>query len=295
MGKYKINHLGTVSGLLEKVDIPYEVCGNTDIEVHGVASIFDGEKGYLSYCLYTEDIKVDVIKKCASSVLLLHSDIKEKLVVNLLKDKTYVFSKNPKLVYIQMLSEAANRIGENTVIETGALVDDACQIGANVYINSCAEIGSGAVIESGSVIGVRGASFAVDDTGNMYQMPQYGRVVLEDRVWIGANTVVVRGIFEDTVIKSGSIIGNLCNIGHEVKIGRNTFISAGVVIAGGVEIGDNCWIGPGSRILQKIKIGSGSKVAIGSLVVKDVAPDMFVGGNPARVISTAGTKGSMVR
>jgi Acetyltransferase (isoleucine patch superfamily) len=47
---------------------------------------------------------------------------------------------------------------------------------------------------------------------------------------------------------------------------------------------DDVWIGSGSIILKGITIGEGSVVAAGSVVTKDVSPNVIVGGNPARVL-----------
>lgn len=51
-----------------------------------------------------------------------------------------------------------------------------------------------------------------------------------------------------------------------------------------VEISDDVWIGCNSIILKGVYIGSGSIVAAGSVVTKDVPANVMVAGNPARVI-----------
>lgn len=53
-----------------------------------------------------------------------------------------------------------------------------------------------------------------------------------------------------------------------------------------VVIEDNVWIGFGSIIMPGVKIGRGSVIAAGSVVVKDVPPMSVVGGNPAKIIKT---------
>lgn len=59
-------------------------------------------------------------------------------------------------------------------------------------------------------------------------------------------------------------------IGKPIVIGRNVWIAAGAIIIGGVTIGEN------------------SVVAAGSVVTRDVPPNVLVGGNPARVIRSIG-------
>ena len=51
-----------------------------------------------------------------------------------------------------------------------------------------------------------------------------------------------------------------------------------------IVIEDDVWIGYGSTIMSDVKIGRGSIIAAGSVVVKDVEPYAIVGGNPAKFI-----------
>jgi len=53
---------------------------------------------------------------------------------------------------------------------------------------------------------------------------------------------------------------------------------------GDVVIENDIWIGAFCTIMSGVKIGSGSILAAGSLVTKDVPPYVVVGGNPARII-----------
>ncbi|MNG32136.1 Virginiamycin A acetyltransferase [compost metagenome] len=52
----------------------------------------------------------------------------------------------------------------------------------------------------------------------------------------------------------------------------------------GITIEDDCWIGSNVTILDGVTIGTGSVVAAGAVVTKDVPPYSVVGGVPAKII-----------
>lgn len=49
-------------------------------------------------------------------------------------------------------------------------------------------------------------------------------------------------------------------------------------------IGGNVWIGANSVVLPGVSIGDGTVVGAGSIVTKDVPPNVIVAGNPAKVL-----------
>jgi acetyltransferase-like isoleucine patch superfamily enzyme len=49
-----------------------------------------------------------------------------------------------------------------------------------------------------------------------------------------------------------------------------------------VTIEDDVWIGPNATVLKGVRIGARAVVQPGSVVTRDVHPDVCVGGNPAR-------------
>jgi maltose O-acetyltransferase len=53
-----------------------------------------------------------------------------------------------------------------------------------------------------------------------------------------------------------------------------------------ITIGDNVWLGGGATGLPGVSIGADAVVGAGSVVTRDVAPNVVVAGNPARVIRT---------
>lgn len=51
-----------------------------------------------------------------------------------------------------------------------------------------------------------------------------------------------------------------------------------------VTIGKNVWIGMNCIILKGVTVGENSVIAAGSIVTKDIPPNVLVGGNPAKII-----------
>jgi maltose O-acetyltransferase len=73
----------------------------------------------------------------------------------------------------------------------------------------------------------------------------------------------------------------LLTAGHPVDPGpRRIGWEYGAPIA----IGDNVWLGGGAIVLPGVTIGANSVIGAGSVVTKDVPPDVVAVGNPAKVI-----------
>ncbi len=160
-------------------------------------------------------------------------------------------------------------IKSNTVISDGVKIGNNCRIGANVTI-SHALIGNDVCIYSGVVVGSRGFGFAIDYSEGFTTVPQLGRVIIEDKVEIGANTTVDRGAGPDTVIGEGTRIDNLVQIGHNVKVGKHCIIVSQAGISGSTEVGDGVMIGGQTGIAGHLKIGAGAKIAAKSGVMRDI-------------------------
>jgi len=109
--------------------------------------------------------------------------------------------------------------------------------------------------------------------------------------YIDKNSKIGKGncIMEFAKIMSGCEIGNFNTIhnsaiiGHQVKINNYVWISPMSNILGKVIIEDEVFIGGSATILPRIKIGKGSIIADGAVVIKDVKPNTFVAGNPAKI------------
>jgi acetyltransferase-like isoleucine patch superfamily enzyme len=72
-------------------------------------------------------------------------------------------------------------------------------------------------------------------------------------------------------------------IGDGAEIGDNTKIGSLVHIDYGVKIGSDCKI-EGSAYIPPLTVIGDGVVGMGSVVTRDVSPDVVVYGNPARVM-----------
>lgn len=171
-------------------------------------------------------------------------------------------------------------IGANAVIGAGVTIGRNCVIGAGVVIE-CAHIGNDVVIQAGATIGAEGFGFQMGRAGHK-KIPQLGRVIIQDRVEIGANTTVDRGTLDDTVIGEGSKIDNLVQIGHNCRIGRNCVISGMVGLSGSTILEDGVTMGGGSASAGHLTIGAGSVVYARSGLSSGFPPGSVVAGLPAQ-------------
>ena len=167
-------------------------------------------------------------------------------------------------------------IGGNTVLGDHVQLGDECRVGANTSI-SHALIGKRVGIETGVTIGSQGFGFVPGAKG-LTRMLQLGRVVIEDDVQIGANCAIDRGATGDTLIGAGTVIDNLVQIAHNVRLGKNCVICAQVGIAGSTVVGDGVMMGGQVGIVDHVRVGAGARIAAMSGVMRNVEPAAVVGG-----------------
>ena len=175
---------------------------------------------------------------------------------------------------------AGTQIGANTVIGPGVAIGRHCRVGANATIGF-ALIGDGVRIMSGAVVGEAGFGVAAS-SGGAVDVPQLGRVVIQDGVTIGANTCIDRGAWDDTVIGERTKIDNLVQVAHNVRLGRSCVLAAQTGLSGSTVVGDGAMFGGRAGVADHLTIGSGARIAAAAGVMKDVPAGEIWCGTPAR-------------
>ena len=171
-------------------------------------------------------------------------------------------------------------LGAGCVVGRDAKIGPNADIASNVTIADRVQIGARALILPGAVIGSRGFGNAHDGQ-RWHAVPQIGTVIVGDDVEIGANTAIDRGALGDTVIEDNVRIDNLCQIAHNVHIGKRTAIASGVGIAGSARIGQDCMLGGQVGVNGHISICDGAVINGGSKVLQSVeAPGQYASGVP---------------
>ena len=171
------------------------------------------------------------------------------------------------------------RIDANAVIGPGVAVGDDTVVGAGAALSHCL-IGARVNIHPGVRIGQRGFGFDMSDYP-FQDVPQLGRVIVEEDVEIGANTTIDRGAGPDTVIGAGCKLDNLVQIGHNVRLGRGCVVVAQVGISGSTVVEDFVAIGGQAGLTGHLRIGRGAQVGAQAGVARDVQPGERLAGSPA--------------
>jgi UDP-3-O-[3-hydroxymyristoyl] glucosamine N-acyltransferase len=175
---------------------------------------------------------------------------------------------------------AESEIGPNAVIGPGVAIGRRCKIGARVSI-AFALIGDEVSILAGAVLGEQGFGVAGDASGPI-DVPHLGRVIVQDRVTLGANSTIDRGVFNDTIIGEASKIDNLCHVAHNCVLGRGVLVAAFAGISGSTIVGDGVTMGGRVGVADHRTIGAGATIAGGAAVFQDVPKGEVWSGYPAK-------------
>ncbi len=176
------------------------------------------------------------------------------------------------------------KVGAGTVIEHGSTIGEDTIFYPNIFVGYKTLIGKQCIFFPGSVIGAEGFSFAQDEKGNHYRIPQIGRVRIGDRVVIGSLCAIDRASYGETIIEDGVLFDNFVHIAHNCVIGENTILTACCVIAGSTKIGKRVMMSGQTGVLDHLQISDDTYFAHRAAVVQNVDKPGAYGGQPLQPI-----------
>lgn len=132
------------------------------------------------------------------------------------------------------------RIADNVTIGADTRIGSYCIIYPGVHIFPGTVIGDRVILHAGCVIGDDGFGNAPQPDGSWRKIEHVGNVIIGNDVEVGSNTTIDKAPMESTIIEDGVRIDNLCQIAHNVVVGKNTAIAAQTGIAGSTKIGEGC-------------------------------------------------------
>ncbi|EOO06073.1 acetyltransferase [Bacillus cereus] len=124
----------------------------------------------------------------------------------------------------------------------------------------------------------------LEDLGAIIPALIHPSAIIGEQVYLGAGTVVMAGAVINccTKIGKGSIINTASTIDHDNKIDDYVHISPGAHLAGTVRVGSGTWLGIGSVVINNINITNDCKIGAGAVVIRDIAEVGTYVGVPAK-------------
>ena len=301
----------TVAQLAEKIGA--ELCGSGQPEITGVNTVANA--GQTQVCFITSQKHIAGLTDSSAIAVIVSEKIEAIDIAQLIvKDvnATLITVLNlfaPKLTPLEGIHPAAvveesAKIGSNVAIGPGAyishgvtigdgtIIAQGCSIGenttigqnsridANVVVYRQCTIGNNCNILANTTIGATGFGYSFID-GQHRLVPHNGGVLVEDCVDIGANCCIDRAKFGNTVIGAGTKIDNLCQIAHNVVLGKCCLLASMVGISGSCTFGDGVVVSGQSGVRDHINVGSGAMLGAGAGVLEDIEAGKTVLGLPA--------------
>ena len=289
---------------VEKEILTVELQGQDEVEIDGLN--FCNRKTTMQRCLsfVTNDKYVDMVASATHVLALVVSKEDAVQYKEILERRNgcLIISEQPEIDFYKIHESLCKetdfypkydfetQIGKNCKIDRTAVIEKGVIIGNNVSIGPLTVIKSGSIIDDNTqigcntVIGSEGFQLIKYDGMAPMHITHVGRCHICSDVFVGDNVCVCNSLFGgETYIGQGVKIDNLVHIAHNIYIGKNAVITAQVILCGSSVVEDEAWIAPNVSVLNRVTIGKGAKVGLGSVVTRDVAPHTVVYGNPAKV------------
>lgn len=197
-------------------------------------------------------------------------------------------------------AESSVHIGPDCDIGAGTILEHGVRLGARVTIGKNCRIGAQSRIADDSVLGddcvltgsvsIGGPGFGFvyyPGTRARVQRQHVGRVLIGDRVRVGAFAAIDRGVFEDTRLGADVAVDNLVQIAHNCEVGDNSTLCGFVGLTGSTTLGKNVTLAGMVFTKGHLSIGDNVTVAGWSGITSDVAANQVLKGYPVKKIQDA--------
>lgn len=283
--------------------------GNEKLVFTGIQTVQEAIQSELTWIKPSDKTKSFVNSTKASGIIC--DELTYTMYDGDKEEKLFILTEDPKLIFVNLVKYVSkqNEIKKTRLIHPTAIIDDACELGKNVEIGAYSIIGAckigentiihdhvkifdpvtigrNCVIREFCSIGGEGFGYFKTTENTNEHIPHIGSVLIGDNVEIYPYSNVDRGTLGKTEIKNGTVIDHYVHIGHNSITGKDNIIAAGCVLAGGSQVKDNCFLGVHTVLKQKCVIESNVVTGMGAVVVKDVAENSVVVGNPAKLLKS---------
>ena len=273
--------------------ISCDFVGDKDFPVEGINEIHVVTPGDIVFVDHPK--YYDKALQSAATIILINKEVEcpEGKALLISDDPFRDFNKLSK--YFKPFQKAEKavsdsaEIGQGTHIQPTAFIGNNVKIGknclidANVTIRDNAILGDNVVIQAGTVIG--GDAFYYKNRPEGFdRLLSSGRVVIENNVEIGCNCTIDRGVSGDTIIKEGTKLDNLVQIGHDTVIGKKCLIASQVGIAGCVIVEDDVTLWGQVGVRSDVTIAKGGVMMGQTGVTKSSKPGVTYWGTPLKEV-----------
>ena len=267
-----------------------EIIGNPDLVATGINEIHKVESGDITF--------VDVAKYFSKSLNSAASIIILNERTECPSGKALLLCEQPFEAYNNLVLEhrppqyVYQNIADSAIIHPAAIIEPNAVIGPHVRIGKYSHIQANVVIAEHTIIGdhvtIQAGSVIGTDAFYFKRYPDHykkwrsgGRVIIEDRVDIGACCTINKGVSGDTIIGEGTKIDCQVHIGHGVVVGKHCLFAAQVGIGGKTIIEDEVVLYGQVGVVQSIRIGKKAVVLAGAGVAKSLEGGKTYFGAPA--------------
>ena len=163
--------------------------------------------------------------------------------------------------YVTLRCPNRIRLGDNIAIDSNAVLDAKGK-------ESSIRIGNSVLMGKGTIFSCASARITVGNEVSIgpycYLRASRGSIVMGSYITIGSHTVIISGKPDYERL--------------DIPMMKQQGSTMGIIIE------DDVWIGVGVQVIDGVRIGSGSVIGAGAVVIKDIPPYGIATGVPAEVV-----------